>query len=58
MTRFDDYNRQNWGRSYSENVQRFAERAGLSEHDVDDMQRKARDDRNEYYRRMDEGQDD
>lgn len=49
MTAFDEYNRQWWSRSYSENVRRFVERANLSEHDVDEMQASARRERDRRY---------
>ena len=54
MTAFDDYSRQWSSRSYSENVRRFADRTGLSEHDVDDMQRDAKRDRDRRYSERDD----
>lgn len=49
MTKFDDYNREHWGRSYAENIRRFSERAGLSDYDIDDMQAEARRQRERRY---------
>jgi hypothetical protein len=54
MTVFDGYNRRWPSRSYSENVKRFAERHGLSEHDVDDLQIEAKRERDRYFEERDQ----